>query len=66
MLKTIRIYAEFYDGELNSAWILQHTELSPSSLVPDGQPSPCWKGVTLLEGDNSACCRIHAEFNSPS
>jgi hypothetical protein len=22
MLKTIRIYAEFYDGELNSAYIL--------------------------------------------
>jgi len=33
MLKTIRIYAEFYDGELNSAWILHAAELSPSSSV---------------------------------
>ena len=34
MLKTIRMYAEFYDGELNSAWILRATELSPSSNCP--------------------------------
>jgi len=33
MLKTIRIYAEFYDGELNSAPILRAAELSPSGSV---------------------------------
>ena len=37
MLKTIRMYTEFYDGELNSAWILRAAKLSPSSLVPAGR-----------------------------
>jgi len=48
------MYAEFYDGELNSAWILRAAELSPSSLVPPFQQGLGWKGTTLLEGDNTA------------
>jgi hypothetical protein len=33
MLKTIRIYAEFYDGAMTSAWILHAAEMSAASSV---------------------------------
>ena len=62
MLKAIRIYAEFYDGELNSAWILCTAKLSPSSSVVPFQPSPCqkggWKG-TILQHAESMQNSIH-------
>jgi hypothetical protein len=33
MLKTIRIYAEFYDGAMTSAWILHAAEMSGAGSV---------------------------------
>jgi hypothetical protein len=64
-LKTIRIYAEFYDGELTSAWILlpQNCPLPAGTSPRDNNTAG---SGALLEGDNCAACRIHAEVNAPS
>ena len=60
MLKTIRIYAEFYDGAMTSAWILHAAEMSAASSARFQQCycpwcyCPCWQRTFLRRAESIA------------